>query len=51
MVDQLKTTYKLNDGSTKTITNGSGGSHVGTFILNEGVYLQKIDMKNDGKAQ
>lgn len=38
------TTYKLKDGSSRTLGNGNGGSLTGTFILDEEVYLKSIKM-------
>ena len=41
----METTYKLKDGTLKTLGNGNGGSLTGTFILDEGVYLKSIKVK------
>ena len=40
----MVTTYKLKDGSTRTLVNGNGGTSRETFILDEGVYLKSIKM-------
>lgn len=48
IVTKIKTTYKLKDGNSKTtISNGDGGNLVGSFVLDEGIYLKSVNFYGD----